>query len=327
MKRRSVLSMPLAALAAMPAAAAPGTMYPDSLLASRVADYREVMEDNLRRVFLPALSAQQRAALSSVKLEFPLRGRQNTPFEFFATGDQRVHLPVFSIRFLSDLAIAQTWLLMRDYRSNTVYEYISLMKYQQRPRDDWPDPRTALQIPADATQDQQVDQFSLHLLNQALAFILLHELAHIVHRDPGYGPGVARAAARGNEASADAFALEVMRRIGMPPLGVEFFFAVMSHHGRVRADFLSAGDYQKWLDEATHPLDTDRMRAVARYMQAHAADFAKLQRDPRRSEQVVGAVAGQVDQIARYLEDLDLQRLIAARARAASIASLAPRKH
>ncbi|MBM3525231.1 MAG: hypothetical protein FJX57_19975, partial [Alphaproteobacteria bacterium] len=231
-----------------------------------------------------------------------------------------------SIKFLADIALAHAWLETNGYTAETVAEYLGMLKYQEPPGGRFPDPRTTLQIPAKATDDPRVDQLSQQILTQAITFILLHELGHVVHAHPGYTPDVPRATARENEAEADRFALEIMRRIGQPPPGVFFFFNAVAHFGPTRADFADEALYAAQLRRATHPLTTDRVTAVASFMRENAADFAKLQTNMTRATASVRYIADQLDGIARFLADPGVQRLMANRARAVTVAGLAPRR-
>jgi hypothetical protein len=299
-------------------------MYSDRLLKSRVDPYREVISDKLN-VYLAAMPPTQRAALYGIKLDIPLRDDDHNAFGFVAYKD-RVLLPAMSIRFLADLALAQAWLVMHGYAVSTVYDYISMIKYQQPPPGGWPEPGAALQIPANAADDPMVDQLSLQLFNQALDFVILHELGHVVLEHPGYDSTATRYEVRANEAEADSFALNIMRRVGEPPVGVPFLFALFSHMDRNRADYNDKSAYDLAISQATHPLSSKRMRDAAAVIRANAQDFAKLQVNPERARSRVAEVARQVDDIADQLDDLKVQRAIAQRAILLRVTNLAPRR-
>jgi Zn-dependent protease with chaperone function len=325
MNRRAAVLLALLALLLGPARGAVlGSMYSDRLLESRAVAYREVIVDKLK-VYLAAMTPAQRAVLSGMALDIPLRDADRTAFGFFATSSG-VTLPAMSIRFLADLALAQAWLVTQGYAVSTVYDYVTMIKYQQAPPAGWPEPRTALRIPANAEDDAAADQLSLQLFNQALDFVILHELGHVVLQHPGYGPGVTRVEARANEAEADRFALNIMRRVGEPPLGVHFLFAVFSHLDPNRVNFQDEPAYQRYLSQATHPLSPQRMRDAAAVMRANAQDFAKLQLNPERARARVTEVARQVDDIADQLDDLKVQRALAQRAGLLRVSDLAPRR-
>ncbi|MBL8700321.1 MAG: hypothetical protein JNK67_18240 [Alphaproteobacteria bacterium] len=316
----------LAVARPLAAAADLGTIYDDATLQAKAADYREVVQWNLDNVFLPQMSPAERRALAGLRLEFPLRGPTRSPFDFLAYAGPRVVLPLMSIKFLADISVAHAWLETNGYAAETVAEYLGMLKYQPATAGRPPDPRTALRIPADATDNPRVDQLSQQILNQALTFILLHELGHVVHAHPGYAPDVPRAAARENEAEADRFALEIMRRIGQPPTGIFFFFNAVAYFTPSRGDFASDDAHAAFMARDTHPIGAARIRAVAAFMRENAGDFAKLQTSVARATIAVRHIADQLEQIATFLADPGLQRLAAMRGRAATIEGLAPRR-
>ena len=83
-----------------------GSMYDDRLLLEKQAGYREVVLSNLNQVFLPKLTVDERRRVQGLDVQFPLRGPERQPFEYFATAPAKVVLPVMSIRFLADLSVA-----------------------------------------------------------------------------------------------------------------------------------------------------------------------------------------------------------------------------
>jgi hypothetical protein len=304
------------------------SMYEDRLLQQRQPDYRRVILGNLDNVFLPRMTPEERRNLQGVDVQFPLRGPQRGLFEYFAAA-RRVVLPVMSIRFLGDLAVAYAWLDTNKYTMETVTDYISMLKYQDPSRfgGRYPDPRTALGIPANATDDPRVDLISGKILNESISFALLHELGHVLYQHPGYGPGVARERARENEDQADRFALEVLRRVGQPIDGLLFFLLSMAHFVSHRADFGSDAEYQAHLRQDTHPLTSDRVQRLAQYLRTHAADYGRLQDNPERAAQTIRWVADAVDrEVVPVLADPDQQRLMAMKGLRVTVETLAPRR-
>lgn len=321
-----LVGLALAFAARTTTAADLGAMYDDATLQAKRETYREVVQWNLDNVFRPKMTPDERRPLAGLLLDFPLRGPNRSPFDFMAFYGARIVLPVMSIKFLADIAVAHAWLETNGFAADTVAEYLGMLKYQQPPGDRFPDPRAALRIPVDAADDPRVDNLSQQILNQSLAFILLHEIGHIVHAHPGYAPDVPRATARENEAQADRFALEILRRIGQPPTGIFFFFNAVANFAPTRADFPSDAAHGEHLRRDTHPLSAERMTALAAFTRDNATDFAKLQLNVPRATIAVRSIADQIDQIARFLADPGLQRVAAMRGRAASLAGLAPRR-
>jgi Zn-dependent protease with chaperone function len=155
-----------------------------------------------------------------------------------------------------------------------VTDYISMLKYGDAARfgGRYPDPYTALRIPAKAADEPRVSTIYDQILNHSVSFVLLHEMGHVLYQHPGYGPGVSRARARENEDEADRFALEVLRRVGQPVSGLLFFFLSAAHAVPHRADFGSDAEYQAHLAQATHPLTSQRITRLAQYLREPAAD-------------------------------------------------------
>jgi hypothetical protein len=306
-----------------------GTMYDDRLLAQRQPVYREVMQDNLQKVFLPKLTPDERRRLTQLSVDFPLRGPERGLFEYFAERSGRVVLSTMSIRFLGDLGVAYAWLDANGFTMESVTDYISMLKYQDAARfgGRYPEPSAALRIPAKATDNPRVDNLSQQILSQSLSFIMLHEVGHVLYQHPGYGPGVTRARARENEDEADRFALEVLRRVGQPVSGLLFLLLSMAHFVPHRADFGTDAEYQAHLAQATHPLTSDRTRRLSQYLREHAADYGRLQDNPSRAAASIRWVADAIDkQVVPVLADPDQQRLMAARGRSMTLAGLAPRR-
>jgi hypothetical protein len=320
----AVLALPVAA-----SGADYGTMYDDRLLAQRQPHYRDIMLGNLQKVFLPKLTVDERRRLQHLSVDFPPRGPERGLFEYFAERSGRVVMSTMSIRFLGDLAVSYAWLDANGYTMESVTDYISMLKYQDAARfgGRYPDPPTALRIPANATDHPRVDNLSQQILSQSISFILLHEMGHVLHQHPGYGPGVSRARARENEDEADRFALETLRRVGQPVNGLLFLLLSMAHFVPHRADFASDAEYQTHLTQATHPLTSDRITRLSQYLRQHAGDYGRLQDNPGAAAASIRWVADAIDkEVVPVLADPDQQRLMALRGRSMTLAGLAPRR-
>lgn len=325
-----VLLLLITMLAGQARAADYGAMYDDAVLAARQGSYREVIQWNLDNVFLPKLTPEERRRARDLQLDFPLRGPEGGLFEYFALRlPSRIVMPVLSLKFFADLSLAYVWLDANGYSMDTVTDYISMLKYQDAARfgGRHPDPLTALRIPPNATDDPRVDRIYQKILNEAVSFVLLHELGHIVQQHPGYGPGVARADARRNEADADRFALEILRRVGQPVDGLLFFLLSAAHAVPHRADFGDDAAYRAQLERDTHPLTSERIALLAATLRTHAADFGRLQANPERAAALIRETADAIErQVVPVLGDPEQQRLMAMKGRGASLQMLAPRR-
>uniref|UniRef100_UPI00356451DF hypothetical protein n=1 Tax=Immundisolibacter sp. TaxID=1934948 RepID=UPI00356451DF len=266
---------------------------------------------NFRDVVWPALTAAEREQLGQVDLSFPALG-PNGPLDFYATAPPAtINLPLTSLRFYADICLAAASLNRTGQSPQPVYDYLAMLKH--RPAADfaddrYPAPLAALGIPESARDDPRLDQIFYHCYASTVVFILGHELAHLYYQDPGYAPGVPRAVAKRNETRADAFALELMRRLAAPPIGTPVFFMALAHLEANRYDFRTEAEFQAALAEATHPLTSARLRAIAGALRERAADFARADADPGATRDSLSQVGSEIERIAALLDDPDIQQ-------------------
>jgi len=194
---------------------------------------------------------------------------------------------VLSLKFLEDLCVAYAWLQVKGYSLETISDYVAMLKYNQNLRRP-PQPLETLGIPAMALNNNQVDELARGHFVTAQAFILAHELGHLRFRH--HGSSIA------NEMQADAFAVDLVQRTGLQPLGIMVFFM---------ADAQMA-DYPP-PREATHPLSADRLQALS----ARLSDRA---------------LAGKISALAEFLASPDIQTSFIAVGRATNPSDLAPRR-
>ena len=305
-----------------------GTLYDNALLKKWQPDFKEDIVWNFENVILPKLTPEEKGKLRDVKIEVPLRGQRGDPFEFYAV-DGVVNLPAMSLRFFGDLSLAYAWLNENHYNVGTVQQYIGMVYYRTNTFFSgglYPRPLDALQIPADARNDKRVADSLNKMFTSATIFILCHELGHVYYRHPG-NTGVRMEISRANEAQADAFAIELMRRIGVIPVGAPFWFGAAACVEAHRVDFPSAEDWQKYLMETnSHPLTADRIESLAAAIEKGAPDFARTQDDPERGLTLTRYVTGQMRIVGEVLKDEDIHKLFRFQSSTTDVAMLAPRR-
>jgi hypothetical protein len=321
---RTVLTLLLCAFV-LPAWAGPvDDIFDDSELARWQLRYPDGVRANFEEVILPALDAPARDALSGVGLRFPLKVAGHEPFAFYAD-QEGITLSVASIKMLDDLSVALAWLQLNGYAPDTVFEYVHWLKYAApRSGERLPGPLRALCIPANAIDDPSVDDLAQKILKGQVFFVLAHELGHVLYQHPGYD-GVARTQTRRNEAQADSFALDIFARIGEPPMGMVPFFMLTAYADKGRGDFASEADWRADLARRTHPVNEERLRAVAAHLRERAPAYRETLPD-RDAVVVFLAIADQVDLIAGTLTDPQMQTFLAGRGRQVSLTGLAPRR-
>jgi len=283
------------------------------------------------QAFLPILTAEEKRRLEGVQLQFPLVGSENPLIDFHADSEKKtVDLPVVSLLFFEDLSTAYAWLWSNNYSLSTIDEYVAMLKYRKAssfPDGRHPLPLPALHIPDQALADSRVDGLSLRFRNSAFAFILAHELGHVYWRHPPFYTDVTLQQAKDHETQADDFALDLLRRTATIPMGATLFFQASAYWFPNRGDYATQQKWYTYLKEgATHPLTAERLRLLARRMDAAAADFSRHEQNQRFGIEAVHFIARGIAQIATVLEDTELQRFMAKKTAQADLDSLRPRR-
>jgi hypothetical protein len=259
-------------------------------------------------------AAQQRMA-RHVTMDLPLIGANGHPFDFYADPRiGRITIPILSVKFLDEIAIAYAHMDRHGCNALLLGDYVGLLAHrkvaQLHPKRLLP-PFEALPIPENALEDAFVDDVSGKTLKSALYFLMAHELAHVILRHRRYSDLTA-AEAQTQEIEADSFALDLMRRISVAPLGMAFFFVMASRIEPVPADFETAAAFEAYLrQKATHPLTSARLNAIAQYLRTHVDAFTRGQTLPTLWRPKILQVATEIGQIGTTLEDRairDLQR-------------------
>ena len=288
------------------------------------------LETAVRKIFhigiKPSLTADERKKFDRVEFRFPYPKNDDYFLNFFAyaqDGRSVVVMPVLSLKILEDLATAYAWLYHNGYSLSTIDTYFTML--QHRPRREftngiYPPLLHALAIPKTALKDPKVDKLSLSFRNEAYAFILLHELGHILFKHRGYDE-ITKAQARADETQSDRFALDVLEKSRTPPMGAVLFFQAQFYSMPHRGEFKSDDAWQDYLHKkATHPLTGKRLKDMVRYITGPLADR-------RPNERMIWQFIGQgLTKIIKVLEDADLQKCVTLVAEKAPLDILLPRK-
>lgn len=303
-------------------------LYDDATLKYWQTLYSKGLNSNLKNVIFPRLTEQERQRLAGIRIEVPLRVEGQEPFAYYTAGPPWViTISAASLKFFDDFCVAIAWLQANNYSIETASDYVSMLKYREPSTigGHYPLPLDALQIPGNALDDQHVNNIASRIFDEAIFFVLSHELGHALYRHPGYGPDVTRAQARANEAEADSFALDMMKRVEAEPTSMAFWFLMAGHMADGRGDFASEAAYERFLAEATHPLTGDRIAALADSLLQSKDAFAADESDQAASRSRIEWTADQLQQVAGILGDPEIQALISNRGRSMSPAMLAPR--
>lgn len=277
------------------------------------------VEENFREVVWPKLTSEEKRALGQVTLDFPVEEPKH-PMNFYAVtrgGKQTITLPISSMRFFGDIALAYAWLNESGYSIDPVTDYLAMLKYQ------WPDglvgrqyrPLDALGVPKNATANPRVERQFQRIFGTAIVFVLGHELGHLYHQ---HKMNVSPEHSRQQEEEADRFAMQIMRRVGDAPVGIMQFFSVLAHF----APYTSDPDYPARRATATHPVSSSRLQAVAAGIETNAADFSRT----GTSTETLVKIAGEVRKFANIFDSEGVQDLIRSKGLSVKPEQLGPRK-
>ena len=277
----------------------------------------------------PFLYAAEKQAAAGVRLYFPLVGEvDGDPLEFYSVASPPViTVPVLSVKFFDDIAVGYAWLEENGYSTHTVIDYIGLLKYSDPSRFSAghpPPPWEALQIPSDVLKDKTVDELSQKILKSGLSWILLHELGHVRYGHAGYDQVASVAQAVREEEQADEFATEIMRRVGVAPIGVAHFMAVATYWWPNRGDYDTQRRWEDYLRRAMHPLTGDRLEKLGKSILSGRFDFIRKEPNAQKALLAVNKSAYHIIALARFLRDDKLQYAFRRRVKRIRLSELKP---
>jgi len=263
-------------------------LYPEKKLQADAARWSEQIQAEYRDTILPQLSDEERSALGTVKIEVPLSGPNGDPFSFYTDDKGTIYLPALSLRFFSDLCVANAWLNAHGYDGTTVRDYVGVLLREATLSPGAPLPTVfrTLGVPDNAREESAVANRVDRNFGNTIVFLLAHELGHALKKHDTHSRD--RVQKRRQEIEADAFAIELMRRIGQVPLGVELWFDVerIGHVQGIRrvtsARFPTEAEWEKYLAGLDHPVTSERLDALATAVEKAPDSFARNQADQAR---------------------------------------------
>ncbi len=310
------------------------TLYDSQMLMKWKATVEYSIPYELREKLLGSLNNEESRMVQQVKLVLNQAEKGNEPFCYYVkyspTPDGRVskiHISLATLRFWRDICLAYAWLETNGYGIETVSMYMSMMKYRmmvdgQNPRGQYTRPLEALRIPKNAFDDTRVGNLYDKLFNSSIYFILAHELGHVRYRHNA----TSYSQSRRNEAQADEFALELMRRVNIPPMGMAFFFTAYAHFVKNQSDFNKIEDYQKYLMSDTHPLEGSRAIALGNGIRKRSNNFARIQNNPILYRQVFKNLGTKIIKIGKNLNSASTQLAMTLQGSSTTLKALAPKR-
>jgi hypothetical protein len=249
------------------------------------------LRSNFEQVLLPRLTDQERQKLGRIVLDLGQREYREHPLNFYAASGGRVVMPLSSVKLVSDLSLALAWYNRKRLPEQKVFDYAAMLAF----RGPAPDgvkalPLATLGVPESADNDPAVEGLFQKLFGTTMVFIMAHETGHLFH---GHRANVGEARSQQQEGEADAFAVELMARMGAPPIGISFYFMMA-------APFECA-------DRSTHPLSGARISRLVAALRDNATLFARGKPSPQQERQLVESIAGELGKVAKLVDDPDIR--------------------
>ncbi len=277
-------------------------LYSGSDLQKAAGVYSRNLKGLWEEDFLLRLTQDERRRAGNITLNLPLMGENKSPLDFYSIAAQRqVFLPIASVKFLDDLSVAFVYYNRMGCDQGIVSDYAAVLRI--RPQDAKGSPFDTLGVPGTALNDPYVNDVSQKILKSSVYFAAAHEYAHVMYHHKPYNTITAQQAQK-QEIEADAFALEVMRRIGLVPLGMTYFFLIASRLEPTPADFPSAAEYENYLHQrATHPVSAMRILTIADEIESDTDAFVRSEKNPASTKLILQAMVPQLRKIAQTLDD------------------------
>jgi len=277
----------------------------------------KIYSKNIRLIWeedlLGRLTVKERQAAGNVKLNVPLRGVHNSLFDYYSSPRTReITIPILSVKFFDDLAIAAAWLNRQECALDPVSDYVGMLRYQGSSLSSdgrFPPPQQALGIPQRALDDAIVNDVSGKALKSAIYFLMAHELGHVIFQHKPYDM-IDGQEAQAQEMQADDFALNIMRRISVPPVGMVLFFMMCSRFEPAPGDFPNLQEYENFVRRtSTHPLTSRRLIAISRGIRSNVDAFCRGQKDPTLWQARIIKIADDIEAIGNGLDDRQIREL------------------
>ena len=327
------------------------SMYREEVLSRLQKRYSDNISWNFEHVIKPVLTKKELAALQDVRLEYPLIGEGGDPFRYFVRveGKRRtIVMPIFSVKFLDGLATAAAWMRHNDLTTETLPEYIAMLKYQGASKFEggrYPTPLEALHIPDKPLDNPKVDETAQDLLKTTVVYILSREVGSIYFSRPytlrkaswseqRQRPQQVAMKEWGRHSEqqdlmlkSDSFALEIMRRIGVPPHNLSFYLSAQTYWTQNRIDFRNEKAYLRYqYNPPECAMFPERLHRMSDLMVRGKEDYARQQDDKLTSTSQIEQAAREIFKLSYFLENQSMQWEIKQRALARKIEDLKPRR-
>jgi hypothetical protein len=310
------------------------TLYDKHMLREWKSNIEYSLPYNLNEYLIGNLRSDEREMVERVQFVFNETEKWGEPFCYFVRYSSkpngsisRIHFSLTTLRFWRDICLSYAWLESNGYSIETIGAYMSMMKYRMmvdgyNTNKQYTPPLKALQIPHNAFDYPRVVDLYDKLFNSSILFVIAHEIGHVRYRHKSN----TFEESRRNEEQADKFALELMRRINMPPMGMVYLFTTLAHFVKNQSDFYDKGQYKEYLMSQTHPLEGNRVIGLGEGIKQRSKDFARIQNNPGQYLRVFKSLGEQIIEVGNNLNTPSMQLAMTLQGASTGLKSLTPRR-
>ncbi len=318
--RKFTLLLPLSLALAGPVESGSAPQYPQQKLDELTERFQRGIDNNLKNIVWPVLTAEERAALGTAKVAvIPADLPDREPFAFHVE-NTTISVSANSMKFLRDIMLAADWLNRSGFSTNSLDNYAIAMHYGLL-QGEADLPLAALCVPEESGLDPKIVDVADQAMANLTVLLVLHELGHIrFHHLDAENPTPEMR--QQQEAEADNFALNVMARIGDAPLSFATVLTFYALSSLGPEDFRTDAEFAAYTEKRLHPLDEARMNALADSLNRNAERFGPTNPAGAASFKLLSLQIK--SQLAPYLSDKGLRTMLAQRARTMSEAHFAP---
>jgi hypothetical protein len=250
-------------------------IYSDSELSKKDSLYRNYITAVFKEDLIGQLPVQERAILYDTRIVIPSGLIDAPPITVWTSvQDRTVYFPIQTISFLDDIAAVAAWLSKNKCTIELAALYAGMIVSIPPPANQrfHPNPRAAFGLDDDVWDDPYVKNYSNQIFKTAVFFILAHELGRVRynHLDNDV---LSNQRSHEQELQADRFAIDAMKHIGVPPLGVLHLFTILS---RMEGYVLTP-----------YPLSESRIIQIASALERSPGDFIPPNENEKKWEPVV----------------------------------------
>lgn len=290
-------------------------IYDAKELSNRDSQYRDYITAVFREDLIGQLPLQERAALSNTRIVLPRGVIETSPIAVWASVQERtIYFPIQTIAFLDDIAALAAWLSKNNCSFEPAALYAGMIASKAPPSNQMLhlNPRSAFGLGDDVWNDPYVKKSSNQVFKTAVYFILAHELGHIQYNHLGNNT-ISDERSQAQELQADRFAIDAMRHVGVPPVGMLHFFTILSRmEGYV---------------PTTHPLSGSRMIQIASALENFPGDFVPPNENKSRWKPIIREYGHKFRTLIPVMDDPALRRQLSTQARFAAWSELRKKCH